>query len=114
MNYKQLIIIRQELKLPKGKAITQGAHAAVEAAWKCDKEIVSKWRQEGAKKVVLKVQTKQELYEALQTAKDNNMPCSLITDAGKTVIAPGTVTALGIGPVQEDELDKFFDNLKLL
>ena len=114
MNYKQLIIIRQDLKLPKGKAISQGAHAAVEACLKSDKDKVKMWRQNGSKKITLKVQSKTELFKALQLAKDNNIACTLITDAGKTVIAPGTETAVGIGPENEEKLDTYFANYKLL
>ena len=55
MEYKQVIIMRQDLNLPKGKMAAQAAHAAVEAAHKSDKEKVKHWRDAGQKKVVLKV-----------------------------------------------------------
>jgi PTH2 family peptidyl-tRNA hydrolase len=47
-------------------------------------------------------------------AKDEGLPCALITDAGKTVIAPGTKTAVGIGPAKEEDIDRLTQDLKLL
>ena len=113
MNYKQVILVRQDLKLPKGKMAAQVGHAAVEAALKSDKEIIKKWRLKGQKKIVLKVNDEKELLKYLQLAKDSEIVTALITDAGKTVIAPGTKTALAIGPDDEDTIDNLTSNLKL-
>ena len=111
---KQLILVRQDLKLPKGKLAAQAAHAAVEAAWRADKSAVASWRDEGMAKVVLKVADEKELLRYLQVAKDAGFPTALITDAGRTVIAPGTRTCLGVGPADDDALDRVFGQLKLL
>ena len=54
MVLKQVIIIRQDLKLPKGKMSVQTAHASVEAVLRSDKEKVREWRQSGLAKIVLK------------------------------------------------------------
>ena len=61
--YKQVILVRQDLKLPKGKLAAQAAHASLEAAFNSDKEIVKEWRDEGAEKVVLKVKDLDELIK---------------------------------------------------
>ena len=53
MAYKQLILLRQDLQLPKGKAAAQAAHAAVEAVLRSEKDVVKAWRQEGMAKIVL-------------------------------------------------------------
>ena len=55
VRYKQVILLRQDLKLPRGKASSQVAHAAVDVALKSDKKLVEKWKAQGGKKVVLKV-----------------------------------------------------------
>src|SRR3989344_8269433 len=106
MSYKQVILIRQDLKLPKGKAAAQCAHASVEAVLKSDAKLVKAWRQEGMAKIVLKVKDEKELLHYFQKAKDAGLTASLITDAGRTVIAPGTKTCVGIGPDQEEKIDE--------
>jgi peptidyl-tRNA hydrolase, PTH2 family len=111
---KQVILIRQDLKLPKGKACAQVAHASVEAVLKADSSVVSSWRGEGMAKIVLKVKDEKELIKYFQIAKDEGLPVSLITDAGRTVIAPGTKTCAGIGPAEDEEIDSITDELKLL
>ncbi|MDD9954047.1 MAG: peptidyl-tRNA hydrolase Pth2 [Candidatus Woesearchaeota archaeon] len=110
--YKQVLLIRADLKLPKGKAAAQCAHAAVEAALKSSD--TAAWRQEGMAKIVLKVADERELLRYFQDAKDAGLPCCLITDAGRTVIAPGTKTCVGVGPAPEEALDALFAELKLL
>ena len=112
--YKQVIIVRNDLKLPKGKLAAQAAHASVDAVLKADKEIVKAWRNTGMMKIALKVDTKEELYKYAQMAKDKGFPVGIITDAGKTVVAPGTTTCVGIGPVLEEDIDAITSELKLL
>ena len=90
---KQVILLRKDLNLPVGKA---GA-----------------WRKNGAKKVVLKVADEKELLKYLQLAKDFGLKTALITDAGKTVIAPGTKTCVGIGPDSEEKIDNVTGELKV-
>ncbi|MBI2656920.1 peptidyl-tRNA hydrolase, partial [Candidatus Woesearchaeota archaeon] len=55
MPYKQVILVREDLKLPKGKLAAQSSHASVDATLKSDKNIVDLWKKEGGKKIVLKV-----------------------------------------------------------
>jgi len=69
-DYKQVIIVRQDLKMPKGKTAAQAAHASVEAVLKSDKQIVKEWRQTGMAKIVLKVNSVKELIKLNQEAKD--------------------------------------------
>ena len=112
--YKQVILVRQDLKLPKGKLGAQCAHASVEAVLKSDKDIVKKWHNEGMKKIILKVKDEKELYKYMQMAKDNGLKTAVITDAGKTVVAPGTVTCCGIGPATETDIDTVTGKLPMM
>lgn len=98
--------------MSKGKTAAQAAHAAVEAVLRSDKTIVSNWRQVGMKKITLKIESEKELYRYLQESKDFNLTTALITDAGKTEIAPGTPTCLAIGPDEEDKIDAITGELK--
>ncbi len=113
-NYKQVILVRQDLKLPKGKLAAQAAHASVDAVLKSDSKLVKVWREEGMAKIVVKVKDEKELIKYFQFAKDNDVTASLITDAGRTVIAPGTKTCVGIGPDDEEKIDQITSELSLL
>lgn len=114
MNYKQVIIVRQDLKLPKGKLAGQAAHASVEATLNSDRKIVEAWRKQGMPKIVVKVKDEKELFQYFQQAKDIGLVARIISDAGKTVIAPGTRTCVGIGPDTEEKVDKITGKLPLL
>ncbi len=65
-------------------------------------------------KIVLKVKDEKELLHYFQQAKDAGLVAVLISDAGKTVIAPGTKTCVGIGPDEEEKIDKITGKLGLL
>ncbi len=112
--YKQCIIVRDDLKLSKGKLAVQVAHAAVSAYELADEDVREAWKEGGQKKVVLRVATLQELFELKETARRHGLPAALITDAGLTEVPPGTITVLGIGPAEVVELDKLTGHLKLL
>ena len=114
VSYKQVILVRQDLKLPKGKLAAQVAHASVEAVLRSDSNLIKKWRSEGMAKIVLKVKDEAVLIRYFQQAKDNGLACSLITDAGKTVVAPGTKTCVGIGPGEENKVDSLTGELSLI
>ncbi|MBW2992318.1 peptidyl-tRNA hydrolase Pth2 [Candidatus Woesearchaeota archaeon] len=111
---KQVILVREDLKLPKGKMSAQVAHAAVEAVLRSDKDKVKKWRAEGMMKVVLKVKDKKELFKYKQNAEAHFLTVAVITDAGRTVVEPGTVTCMAIGPDDEEVIDKISGELKIV
>ena len=111
---KQAILVRTDLKMSKGKIAAQVAHAAVEASTNSDKNSVRAWRNEGMKKVVLRVAGEKELLEFWHKAKVAKLATALITDAGHTEIAPGTKTCLGIGPDTDGKIDKITSSLKML
>lgn len=114
MGYKQVILVRTDLKLPKGKLGVQCAHASVEAALKSSRDVVDEWRSEGGKKVVLKVEGLEELRRYKAAAEKEKIVTALITDAGHTAIPAGTVTCLGIGPDVEEKIDRVTGQLKIL
>lgn len=112
MSYKQVILVRQDLKLPKGKLSSQVSHASVSGVLKTHKDEIKEWQKEGMKKIVLKVKDLDELLKFKRLAEDSGLVTALITDAGHTVVEPGTITCLGIGPDKEDKIDKITGNLK--
>ncbi|MEK6904116.1 MAG: peptidyl-tRNA hydrolase Pth2 [Nanoarchaeota archaeon] len=114
MKYKQVILVRGDLKLSRGKLATQAAHASFEAGMKSERKKLEAWRDEGAKKVVLKVRDEKELTHFFNEAKKMGFAAALIKDAGHTEVKPGTITAVGIGPDEEKEIDKLTGKLKTL
>lgn len=111
---KQVILVRQDLNLPKGKLAAQVAHASLEAALRSNKKIVKRWHDFGMKKVVLKVKDLEELRHCKQLAERHGIVTAMITDAGHTTVAPGTITCLGIGPDDEEKIDNITGKLKMV
>lgn len=111
---KQVIVMRTDLKMGKGKIAAQACHASLNCYKKANNSDIRKWEIDGQKKVVLKISSEQELLELYSLVKASTLPCSLITDAGHTQIEPATKTCLGIGPGPDEEIDKLTGHLKLL
>jgi len=110
-------VIRKDLKLGAGKIASQVAHAAVGSMNKLlqiNPEIVKKWEKEGSKKIVLKVRDASELRIIENMIKKDKLVSFLVRDAGLTQVKTSTITALGIGPVEEERIDKITGKLKLL
>ena len=113
--FKQIIVMRSDLKMSTGKACAQAAHASLEAylrASKKDTRGTTIWLAEGMAKIVLKVGSEEELSEFYNRAK-GKFPCAIIRDAGRTQLKPGTATCFAAGPANEDLLDSHFGDLKL-
>ncbi len=114
---KLVVLVRNDLKMTKGKIAAQVAHAAVNCAFaskKKDAANFNAWYDSGQAKVVLRVDSERELFEFKAVAEALGITCSLITDAGRTQIEPGSITCLGIGPEKVSVLDKITGDLKML
>ena len=112
--YKQCIILRADLKLSKGKAAAQAAHASILSYDLATMRDRKEWKEQGQKKVVLKVNTLDEIYTLKYESEKLSLPVAIVEDAGLTEIPPGTVTAIGIGPANADEIDKVTKDLDLI
>jgi len=115
--YKMVIVMRTDLKMSIGKMIAQASHAAVscsEESKRTQTKHWRRWRDEGAKKVALQADSMEELEELAKKAESLDITYVLIQDAGHTEVPPGTTTCIGIGPHQEQFIDKVTGNLPLL
>lgn len=113
---KQVIVVRRDLNIGKGKAAAQVAHgaiAAMEETRKSHPEMVRQWSQIGQMKVVLQVADLGALRQIKASCLKVGIPCVEINDAGRTQLPPGTTTVLGIGPWWTREIDKITGDLKL-
>lgn len=116
-SYKMVIVMRIDLGMSTGKMIAQACHAAVganEQAKKTHSKQWRRWRDEGAKKVVLEAESFEELEELSDAAESLDIVNILIQDAGHTEVPPGTTTCMGIGPDLAQKIDKVTKNLLLL
>ena len=116
-NLKQVLVVRTDLCMSIGKMISQACHASLEASEitrKKNKDKWLKWKKEGAKKIVVSIESKEELFMLKMKAGEQGITCYLVSDAGLTEIEPGTYTALAIGPDIEEIIDKVTGSLKLL
>lgn len=139
---KQVIVVRNDLKMRKGKIAAQCSHASMKvffdimrrsSTYDCPKlgegifsnEIpvysmyptkdMDEWIQGIFAKTVLKVQSEEELDELTRKAEEAGLPNSVIVDAGRTVFeGVPTKTCIAIGPAKCEEIDKITGHLKLL
>jgi PTH2 family peptidyl-tRNA hydrolase len=115
--YKQVIIIRTDLKMSRGKLAAQSGHAAVSAAEEAREKRPRWWKawlEEGQCKIAVKAKSEEELLRLIQKAKTLHLPCALICDRGLTELPPNTVTCAGIGPAPLSQIDKVTGSLPLL
>ncbi len=121
MLYKQVIVVRKDIKMSCGKISAQVAHGSVtlvleilESNNELWRKWLEEWVKEGQKKVVLKVDTLDELLEVHRRALELGLPCALIRDAGLTEVPPDTITVVAIGPAPSEIVDRVTGHLKLL
>lgn len=116
---KQILIIRRDLKMRRGKEVSQGAHAALNAY----RNLIStgtvesygvevRWLEQGQTKITVRVDNEEELFYLYNRALDKGLPCALIQDAGRTEFKGPTHTAVAIGPWYAEEVDEITDELK--
>lgn len=117
---KQVIIIRKDLNMRKGKMAAQGAHASLgvlldENGGIRKNPYFQDWLQNGQTKIVLGVDSEQELQNLFFQAAKAKLPVKLVVDAGKTEFdGISTKTAIAIGPWDESAIDEITGDLTLL
>lgn len=127
MDKKQVIVMRKDLNMRKGKMIAQGSHASMAAlllfAQKekhnlildLTNEQMGPWLSGSFKKVVVSVSSLEELDKIYQQAKENKIICSYIIDNGLTEFnGEKTPTCICLGPHESKEIDKITGKLPLL
>lgn len=114
---KQVIVIRRDLKMRRGKEIAQGSHASMAFLLSPNEESSEdtfKWIKGGQTKVCLQVNSEDELLQLYNKAKELGLRCHIITDAGRTEFnGVPTKTCLAIGPNDSAAVDVVSGDLKL-
>ncbi|MFB6354519.1 MAG: peptidyl-tRNA hydrolase Pth2 [Halobacteriales archaeon] len=110
---KQAIVARADLGMSPGKLAAQVAHASLSASERADEAAKREWKRGGRTKVVLKAPDERTLYDRKEEAEAAGLPTALVTDAGRTQLDPGTVTALAVGPAGDEAVDAVTGDLSL-
>lgn len=120
-NVKQVIVMRNDLNMRKGKMVAQGSHASIsflmkqDSAYKAAKEEIKEWTDGSFAKICLYVNSEKELIEIYNAAREKGLMVHLITDSGKTEFGGvPTKTCLAIGPHSAEKIDPITGHLKLL
>lgn len=133
---KQIIVVRKDLNMRKGKMVAQGAHASLAIffnmmknpnsgsitesvdgftyTFKNSSKIMNEWITNKFTKICVSVDSENELLSIFNQAEKAGLPCSLIQDAGLTEFNEPTYTTVAIGPAHADQIDPITKHLKLL
>jgi len=109
------IINKEALKAAggsRGKMMAQAGHAFLHAFWDAEKRFPERalaYRSGRAKKIVLAVESEAALREL--AARVDGFGFTLVEDAALTVFKEPTVTAIGLGPIDKDEIPEWLSNL---
>lgn len=129
---KQVLLLRRDLKMPKGKIGAQSGHAAqcsltksngahvrqgvagLELVVPLDSDDLA-WLEGEYKKIVLGVDSEEELLQLHEAAKAAGLRTFLVQDNGHTVFnGQKTLTAVGIGPHDAARIDAITGHLRPL
>lgn len=132
---KQVIIIRKDLKMRRGKEISQGSHSSLAVffnlmkspetgnisekdgtftvSFKHNSKALHDFMMNRFRKITVYVNSEKELLDIYEKAKRANLLCSLIKDAGLTELKEPTFTAVCIGPDYDENIDPITKDLPL-
>ncbi|KAK4548005.1 hypothetical protein LTR36_010725 [Oleoguttula mirabilis] len=116
---KLVLVVRTDLGMGKGKIAAQCSHATL-ACYKTlvradpSHPILRRWEALGQAKVALKVDSEDDMLMLQAQAVSLGLCAQVIHDAGRTQIASGSATVLGIGPAPRSKIDEVTAHLKLL
>ncbi|XP_047068950.1 peptidyl-tRNA hydrolase 2, mitochondrial-like [Lolium rigidum] len=115
-DFKMVLVVRNDLKMGKGKIAAQCSHATLGLFKKLQQRApksLRRWERCGQVKVVVKVESEEDMLALQGRAKSLNLPTHITIDAGRTQIAPNSRTVMAIlGPA--DMVDDVTGGLKLL
>lgn len=112
---KQIIVIRKDLKMRRGKEIAQGAHVSLMAVLdKLDHPNVREWLNDNFTKITVRVESEAALLSVYESAKEKGFICALVQDRGLTEFdGIFTYTAVAVGPETDENLRPLTGHLPL-
>ncbi|PWY87250.1 PTH2-domain-containing protein [Aspergillus sclerotioniger CBS 115572] len=115
---KLVLVVRTDLGMTKGKIAAQCSHATLACykylvAYTPSSGMLRRWESQGQAKIALQIKSEEEMEELQAKAMSLGLCARVITDAGRTQIASGSRTVLGVlGP--KSVVDSVTGHLKLL
>ncbi|KAL8697442.1 MAG: hypothetical protein Q9201_007126 [Fulgogasparrea decipioides] len=118
---KLVLVVRSDLGMGKGKIAAQCSHATL-ACYRALSStfpsslnpVLKQWERMGQAKVVVSAKNEEELETLQAQALSLGLCAQIIHDAGRTQIASGSATVLGVGPGPKSVVDQVTGKLKLL
>lgn len=121
MRERSLEVITNQLFLfsivMKGKVAAQCGHAAVGCYKRAQRQCptaLSAWERTGCAKIAVKCPNEEEMSRIFDRAVKMGIPLYLVEDAGRTQIAAGSRTVLGLGPAPVRVFEGVTSHLKLM
>ena len=125
---KQVIVMRKDLNMRKGKMIAQGAHASLKVLLDAGKladdrgafaldtwPALAEWLGDRFAKICVSVTSEADLDAIAERARAAGLPCAVVVDAGHTEFhGVPTKTCCAIGPAWVAEVDAITGHLPLL
>ncbi|CAE6413749.1 unnamed protein product [Rhizoctonia solani] len=102
---KLVLVVRTDLGMTKGKIAAQCGHATLacyKALSSANPALLRHWERFGQPKIALKCDSEEELLLLQATAQSLSLCARSIQDAGRTQIAAGSRTVLGVGPAMAE------------
>ena len=113
---KQIIVMRTDLGMRKGKMIAQGAHASLALTLEnLDDPRVKQWLAGLFTKICVRADTPEEMWLLVEAAHKAGVLYSTIIDSGRTEFhSDPTLTCAAIGPDTSENLAPITGAMKLL
>lgn len=112
---KQIIVLRTDLKMRRGKEIAQGAHASSKVILEHRRDpFVRIWLDGAFAKIAVGIDGEDAFLDLHRKAREAGIACAVIKDAGRTEFhGVETYTALAIGPGDPEKITELTGHLKL-
>jgi len=111
---KMILVVNQGLSMSKGKMAAQCCHACLGAYKRASPAAIKAWSRRGQAKITVKAPDEATLRDVEAHARRAGVPCYLVADAGRTQIAAGSITVLGVGPAPASVLQPITGRFSLL
>ncbi|KAL9344833.1 hypothetical protein Peur_062508 [Populus x canadensis] len=98
-DFKMVLVVRNDLKMGKGKIAAQCSHATLGLYKKLlnrAPKALNRWEMCAQPKVVVKIESEEDMLVLQERAKSLKLPTHITIDAGRTQIAPNSRTVMAI------------------